>query len=215
MKPLTDKERAFVAAYTEGPTKGNASKSATKAGYANGKQAGHEILKRQHVLEAIAIAERRLRGEEPPEPEPVKAHPVPAVIQMQEQAEKGYERGTGDEETERAYQEADEDKAARLGRAYVIAALMDSFEVSLGRKPTTITQMGKRITVEGDVKREEITAMQVSVFARDAGAANKTAEILLKEVERLEATPGADGREIEGRESLMEAVEAFRQGRAA
>lgn len=228
MKELTEKERAFVRAYTDGPTAGNASKSATAAGYSNGKQAGHEVLKRQHVLKAIAVAERRLRRrreKEPPatpEPEEIDEEPppvaptVPAVIQMQEQAEKGYERGTGDAETEQAYQEADADKAARLNRSYVISALMDSFEISLGRKPTVVTQMGKRVTLdENNLKREEITAVQVSIFVRDAAAANRTGELLLKEVERMEADPGSKANEMEGRESLLEAVEAFRQGRAA
>ena len=65
-RALSPKQRAFINAYSAGPTKGNATQSALKAGYAttSAYMRGAELVKHSQVITALAEAQRDLAQSE-------------------------------------------------------------------------------------------------------------------------------------------------------
>ena len=195
MKQCSEMELSFARAYVAGDCR-NATEAARSAGYSDAATAGYRLLQRERVQEQI----KRL----------LEASRRQVAAIMDEATQNSKRDGT----TAPIYADADADAAAALARAYVIASMIESHEINLDRKPTTITRMVKRIvlTAEGE-KVEHIEGVQVEVFARDASAANKSAEILLREVERMEGDPASRADDQPRDHQLAEQLEAFRRGK--
>lgn len=205
-RPLTEKEAAFCRYYVEqGCTNGKL--AAIRAGY--GEKSAHvtasQLLKKPRIQDEV----RRLIGD--------RNTKAVAVIDAVANDAKATRPATENPEAVLISQQQDEDEAAGLTRAYVVAGLIENFEMALGRRPTRITKM---ITHRARAADGQITttveAVRVDAFLVDGATANRAAELLMKEVDRREGVQANDARGVteDGRPDLKPYLEAFRRGEA-
>lgn len=194
---LSPMERAFCRAYVANG--GNGTQAAIAAGYSEkgASVAAARLLKRPAVI--AEIERLRLASGKVVEQIMSKALAAPGD---------GYV-------TRAAKAEAEADRAAVLNRAWVIAGVIENFEIALGRRSATVTKLltrkAAKVLIEGQapVIVEELVAEKAEVFQRDAAAANRAAEILLEEVARLEAAGQGGEQDDTGRHPLAERLDRF------
>lgn len=198
-RPLDERERAFCAEYVRNG--GNGKAAAIHAGYGiagAAVQAGR-LLKRpaiQREIEARRKGAKAIVGELISKAVAVISEERPSASVNPERAE--------------AQAEMDRDLASGLSRAYVIAGLIDNFEMALGRRSKKITKLvTHRLKAEDGKVTTSVEAMQVEVFEVDHAGANRAGELLL-----AECPPDDPGKTIEGEPEhrLAGLLDAFRQG---
>lgn len=202
-RPLTDKERAFCRHYVEQGCF-NAKGAAIKAGYgaASAHVTASQLLKKPMIQREI---ERLLGG-------PKGAAIM--VIDAAADAAKGARMAasTYNPEAVRMAEEADADLAAGLSRAYVVAGLIDNFEMALGRKSKRLTRVITKRTKAADGAIETTyEAVQIDVFEVDHAGANRAGELLLQQC-APDAPDAPEGQEEAGN-AVSPLLEAFRAGR--
>lgn len=178
--PLSDKEEAFAIAYANNG--GNGSAAAIEAGYSakGASVTANRLLKRRRVRDRIRELKTGLKG--------AAMVVMDAAIDAARAAREGLHL---DPVTVSAQREADEDRAAGLRRAYVIAGLIDNFEIALGRRSTKITKIVRAIRKDenGNVTVAH-EGVQIETFMVDGATANRAGELLMRECDRLEGAAG-------------------------
>ena len=195
---LTPREQRFCREYVGNG--GNGKAAAIEAGYGEAGAAvqSTRLLKRADIQAEI----QRLRS---------GTHGVVGEMMHKAVMVINESRPSASENPERAamYAEADKDLVAGLNRAYVIAGLMENFEMALGRKSKKLTRvLTKRVKAEDGTISTTVEAVQVEVFEVDHSGANRAGELLLEQC-------GADAPETAnaGDNAVTPLLDAFRQGR--
>ena len=200
-RELSEAEYLFCAEYVRNG--GIGYKAAIAAGYAerSASVAAARLLRRKRVQDEIA---RRRQGAEGIVQE-VIGKALATVARTRPTADRTPE----DRDRAAMYAEAEKDIAAGLNRAYVVAGLIDNFEMALGRRPkqTTFFIKEKKVDAHGVVTIETV-AQQRSVFEVDHAGANRAAELLL-----AECPPDAPDTAGAGDNSVVPMLEAFKAGR--
>jgi phage terminase small subunit len=150
----------------------NATKAAAEAGYAktSAHVAGHRLLQRPHVRDEIERLEAKALRD---------AAQITTLIRNANEAATSA-IGVGPAEASRERLEVDADTVASTTRIHILAALIESLEVSLGRRKRLVSRLRTARGKAGEPDR--IEAFNVEIFDPNPHAANATAAILLKEL---------------------------------
>lgn len=203
-RKLTAKEEAFCRHYVEQGLQ-NARAAAIKAGY--GERSAHvtasQLLKKESIQREIA----RLAGG-------ARGLAVTIIDAATDAANSARKAATINPEAVRAAEDADLAISRGLNRAYVVAGLIDNFEMALGRKSKRLTRViTKRVKEDDGTISTTVEAVQVEVFEVDHAGANRAGELLLQQCEP--DPPDGDENEQAGEEgnAVSHLLEAFREGR--
>lgn len=197
-RPLSAREEKFARAYVR--LGGNGSAAAIEAGYsaAGAHVAANRLLKRPHVQAFI---------------DQLRAGPKAVVDEMISKALTVVreERPNPQADPERAamYAEAEKDIAAGLTRAHVVAELLENLAICMGRRSSKVTKIRRTVRKdENGLATEVYEGVQVETFSHDPAGANRAAELLLKECDRMD---GGDKPPETRENSLDEVLEVFRR----
>ena len=194
--PPTEKEQAFARYIVAGK---NQTEAAKLAGYskATARQTGTRVIRKAHVIAEIGASAL-------PALLPSRSHCRVRVrltsswrAAIEGAANNPRLVNAADLELRRT---VDAEVAANLSGDYLDAALMENLEVALGRKKV----MSIRMVGRG----EKAKSIEVQMFDRDAGAANKAAELLYHRLEiRARMTPPGQRAPAALSPALREAIE--------
>jgi hypothetical protein len=164
---FTQRERAFCRHYVAG---NNGKQSAIQAGYAktHAKQQAHKLLQRQQILDEI----ERLRG----------LH-AKAVDQALTGVLRGHEPAGTDQMPLELRANVDAETVALVDRNYAIAGLVQTLEMALGRRKTTLQRPRER-------KDGGVTILTYEMIKVDLPVAVRCAETLLKHLGEPKPLPG-------------------------
>lgn len=196
--PLNDRQRAFARHYVEC---GNAAEAARRAGYSKGsaKQRAYDNLRNPAILAEIERLQSRFK----------QALALTFGQRKQDAPLEGDILPPSPEELEQA-----EEDALILSRAFVVTRLMRNAQLCMGEIKATTTRVLKSRRQDGT---EEMTAVQVEAFERDAAGANRALELLAAELNRLEGkgdTPlpeGENTKAISHNPELAAALDRFNE----
>ena len=200
-RPLTKMEREFCRAYVRQGCI-NATKAALAAGYAKASAhvTGCRLLKRADILDEIANIRGDAKG--------VARIIIAGALEGARKAREARTRADPAMAADLALAEAD--VADGLDRAYVVAGLIDNYEICLGRRSVKTTKLVKQIVLDDrGTSRTETVGVQVGEFRHDSAGANRAGELLMKELDRIDGVNGTKPEQTRER-SLNSVIAHFR-----
>ncbi len=207
---LNERERAFARYIVAGA---NPTEAARKAGYSPkaANRTGSRLMKRPEIkaeIERVRTGGERADGGKGSRARKNREETVDKLLTSALDAAASSPRATdaADLELRRVL---DEEVQARIASAYFDAALIDTIEYALARKPATITRF------EAKKRGAPPTLVNVAIYRLDLGAANKAIEIGLRRAAELETSRAGGATELVSETQLSpelrKALEAFRR----
>lgn len=201
-RPLTPKERAFCEHFVaQGCT--NGTQAAIKAGYSA--KSAAVTASRLRADPRIQAEIERLKG-------PVKSAALVVIDAALGAARMAREGQPVDPHLIAAREEAERDVAAGLNRAYVIAGLIDLYEICLARRPVKTTKVVRKVEKGADgIVSIAYEGIQIDTFQVDSAGARGAADLLIDECNRLDKLAGLNMPEETREDSLADAMRKFRE----